>query len=325
MYTTTTATREFALKAAAAAERALNRSACCKSQFKFKCFSCGEFINRGDNITRCMRATTGMKLRYRGADANSGLTMEETVFYLGETGKDMWVHVGCIPCFWDKGLDEDGNRLTRPRLRPICTEWGVKVYGEYEEWCGIQGCDEEVLPHFRLMKGYPEEKFMRDRIVHAVKRFQALWRGYLYKKAYPEALRAAKATEAINLNARPTICGQEVADLITKRQREAKNYGNKFYRKNRGREGSNTAVLFDRGRKNEAIFSCEIVKISGEANGVHVYVRFHHDQERKKYHWRRFQLLERECQDFMTKLDISLVAFEGKISTHHRHRWHNIN
>ena len=180
MYTTTTATREFALKAAAAAERALNRGACCKSQFKFKCFSCGEMINRGDNITRCIRTTTGMKLRYRGADATHGLSMDETVFYLGETGKDMWVHVGCIPCFWHNGLDEDGNRLTRPRLRPICTEWGVKVYGEFEEWCESTSPDDEVLPHFRLMKGYPKEK-LRDRIIHAVKRFQAIWRGPLQK------------------------------------------------------------------------------------------------------------------------------------------------
>ena len=359
MYTPKTATREFALKAAAAAERALNRSACSKSQFKFKCFSCGEFINRGDNITRCMKATTGMKLRYRGADANSGLTMDETVFYQGENGKDMWVHVGCIPCFWDKGLDEDGKRLTYPRLRPICTEWGVKVYGEYEEWCGIQGCDEEVLPHFRLMKGYPEEKFMRDRIINALKRFQALWRGYRYrcKKACTEAL-PFDATPP-HLDARSTMsstqekhdifhpsrdaefweqwkksaaatrfslqCWQEVPDLTTKRHQESDVYGNLFYNENKKRQGSNTAILFDRGRKNEAIYSCKIEKISGEHDAVHVYVRFHHDQEWKKYHWRKFQHLERECHDFMTKLDIILDAFEGKISTHHRHRWHNEN
>ena len=215
MYTTSNATREFALKAAAAAGRVMERYACCKSQFKFKCFSCGEMINRGDKITRCIRAATGMILRYRGADFLCQLTMDETVFYQGATGKDMWVHVGCIPCFWDKGLDEDGNRLTYPRLRPICTEWGVKVYGEYEEWCGIQGCDEEVLPHFRLMKGYPEEKFMRDRIIKALKRFQAFWRGYRYKKAYPEALSAAKAIETINLDARATMSStQEKHDIF---------------------------------------------------------------------------------------------------------------
>ena len=362
MFASKTATREFALKAAAAAERAIERSACCKSQFKFKCFSCGEMINRGDNITRCIRAPTGMKLRYRGADSNSGLTMDETVFYQGETGKDMWVHVGCIPCFWDKGLDEDGNRLTRPALRPICTEWGVKVYGEYDEWCGIQGCDEEVLPHFRLMKGYPEEKFMRDRLIHSIKRFQAIWRGYLYKRAYPIALRAARALEGINLDARATMSsqqeepdifhpsregefweqwrksaaatsarcgalwdkwlwsgegatGQEVPDLITKRQRETHISMSNFFHETKGREGSITAILFDRGRKKETIFSCEILNVRLEPAAVYVYVRFHYDQERRVYHWRKFQELERECHDFMKNKGIILTAFEGKIPT----------
>ena len=349
MYTTLTATREFALKAAAAADRAIERHACCKSQFKFKCFSCGEFINRGDKITHCNRAPTGMTLRYRGADSQNGLTREEITFYQATTGENMWVHIGCIPCYWDS-LPPTSNEYSRPKLRPICTDWGVKVYGEYEEWCGIQGCDEEVLPHFRLMKGYPEEKFMRDRIVHAVKRFQALWRGYRYKKAYPVARLEAIATQVINEAARATLSTRqqsyqghitsyeadilrenrlfsgevgvslEVSDLITKRQREAKVYGNNFYRKNKEREGSTTAILFDRGKKSEAIYSCEIVKIAGEANGVHVYVRFHHDHERRKYHWRKFRRLERECHDFMTKMDIILVAFEGKISTHYRRR-----
>ena len=274
MYTTTTATRQQSLVAAAAAMRAMERHACCKSQFKFKCFACGEMINRGDKITHCNRQPTGMTLRYRGADCQTGLTMAETAFYQCTTGKDMWVHIGCIPCYWDS-LPPTSNEYSRPKLRPICTDWGVKVYGEFEEWCGSEDCDTEVLPHFRLMKGYPKEKLMFDRIIHAVKRFQAIWRGYIYKRAYPEALRAAKATQTINLNARAT--------LSTKRRncQSAEEYGSVFYSHNKSRVGSNCAILFDRGRKNETIYSCEIVSISGEANGVYVYVRFHHDEERK--------------------------------------------
>ena len=87
MFTAPTATRDFALKAVAAAERAMERHECCKSQFKFKCFSCGEFINRGDKITKCTAPCwDGMRLRFRGADARNGLTMEETAFYMAETG-----------------------------------------------------------------------------------------------------------------------------------------------------------------------------------------------------------------------------------------------
>ena len=195
MFTTTTASREQVLKAVAATHRAMERHACCKSQFKFKCFSCGKMIHRGDKITRCVKANAGMTLRYRGAGGECGLTMAETTFYQGESGKNMWVHIGCIPCYWDKGLDEDGNRLTHPKLRPICTEWGVKVYGEWDElteedvWYKLMG-----VPYYCKVKGYPKEKFMRDRIVQAVTRFQALWRGYIYKKAYPIARLDAIAT-----------------------------------------------------------------------------------------------------------------------------------
>ena len=132
MFTATTATREQVLKAVAATHRAMERHACCKSQFKFKCFSCGEMIHRGDKITRCIKAGDGMSLRYRGAGGECGLTMAETAFYQPVTGKDMWVHIGCIPCYWDS-LPEDCNEYSRPKLRPIPTEWGVKVYGEWEE------------------------------------------------------------------------------------------------------------------------------------------------------------------------------------------------
>ena len=204
MYTSSTASREKALQAAAAAERAMKRYECCKSQFKFKCFACGEMINRGDKITHCNRAPTGMTLRYRGADAKCGLTMDETVFYQATTGNNMWVHIGCIPCYWDS-LPEDCNEYSRPALRTIITDWGVKVYSEWKEWGDTHPEAHMDVPYFSAVKGYPQEKWMKDRIIRAVTRFQALWRGYLYKKAYPWALRAAKATEAINLNARATL------------------------------------------------------------------------------------------------------------------------
>merc|ERR1712196_399045 len=122
-----------------------------------------------------------------------------------------------------------------------------------------------------MVKGYPEEKLMFDRIVHAVKRFQALWRGYIYKKAYPIARRQARAAEAININKRVTLSTVTSGDRAV----AASAAEHKFLMENRGREGSNTAILFDRGRKSEAIYSCEIVRISGEHNGVYVYVRFH--------------------------------------------------
>jgi hypothetical protein len=198
MFTSFTASREFALKAAAAAERAMKRQACCKSQFKFKCFSCGEFINRGDKITKCTAPCwDGMRLRFRGADARNGLKLGETAFYLAETGTRTWVHIGCNPCYWDS-LPEDSNEYSPPALRPVHTDWNSKVWWEfedrsekYEAW-RIMG-----ISNYCMAKGYPcrERKFMKDRIINSVTRFQAIWRGYLYKQAYPLALKQKRAKE----------------------------------------------------------------------------------------------------------------------------------
>ncbi len=300
MYTSKTATREFALKAAAATERAMERHACCKSQFKFKCFSCGEFINRGDNITRCIRAASGMKLRYRGADADHGLTMEETIFYQGETGKNLWVHTGCIGCFWDEGLDEDGNRLTRPALRPITTEWGVKVYGEFEEWANADDSWGDVslramgVPYFCMVKGYPKEKFMRDRIVHAVTRFQALWRGYIYKKAYPIARLDAIATRVINEAGRATL---STRPRCTQNARKR----NQFLKQNS--IGAHVEILFDENHPSVAVYSGEVIKIQGlpEIDGLYFWVKYHHDREVRRYHWRKLKHLKLQCEKFKSK------------------------
>ena len=231
--------------------------------------------------------------------------MDETVFYLGETGKDMWVHVGCIPCFWHNGLDEDGNRLTRPRLRPICTEWGVKVYGEFEEWCESTSPDDEVLPHFRLMKGYPKEKFMRDRIVRAVKRFQALWRGYIYKKAYPEALRAARATEALNLNAYATL---SIPPLCSQNAQKR----NDFLHQNS--IGAQMEILMDKNHPSVALYSAEVIKIQGvpEIDGLYYWVKFHHDDEVRRYHWKRLMGLKLDCECFKSKHGI-VAQITGKL------------
>ena len=305
MYTTTTATREFALKAAGAAEQAMRRHECCKSQFKFKCFSCGEMINRGDKITRCNRATTGMTLRYRGADANRGLTMDETVFYQGATGNNMWVHIGCIPCYWDS-LPPTSNEYSRPKLRPICTDWGVKVYGEWEEWVGDDENWELMgVPYFCMVKGYPEEKFMRDRIVHAVTRFQALWRGYRCKNAYTEVLRCLEATEAINLNARAIL---SIPPICTQNSRKR----NQFL--NQNSIGAHVEILMDENHPSVALYSGEVTKIQGlpEIDGLYFWVQYHHDQDVRRYHWKRLMGLKLRCEYFKSKHGI-VAQITGKL------------
>jgi hypothetical protein len=308
MYTTTKATREQALKAVAAAQRAMERHMCSKSQFKFKCFSCGEMIHRGDKITRCIKADAGMTLRYRGAGGECGLTMAETAFYQAETGKDMWVHIGCIPCYWDS-LPEDCNEYSRPKLRPIPTDWGVKVYGEWEKLAADDEAWERMgVPYFCMVKGYPMEKFMRDRIIHAVTRFQALWRGYIYKKAYLIALQQQREQriEDERCVMTPLTAGDiAMAHALAEQKflRET-NVGHRF------------GILFNRGEKSEALYSGEIMSMCGEANGLVVYVRFHYDDERRKYHWKKFASLTFECKKFIEK--IGITQFHGVIFTQKR-------
>lgn len=182
---TTSCTREKALEIAEYTHRAMNRATCCKSQYKFKCFSCGEWINRGDKITMCHTSSDGMNLRFRGVDSNCGVTMEEAVFYQPSTGTKLWVHVGCNPCAWQQGPDDSYP----PRLFSIWTEWGSKIKEEFDEDYACTG--RWNMAEFLERNEYPEEKWMKDRIIKNVIKFQAIWRRYKHKKIYA-ALRKSR-------------------------------------------------------------------------------------------------------------------------------------
>ena len=360
MYTTATATRDFALKAAAAAERAMKRHECCKSQFKLKCFSCGEFINRGDKITKCTAPCwDGMRLRFRGADARNGLTMEETAFYLAETGTRTWVHIGCNPCYWDS-LPEDSNEYSPPALRGAYTSWGSKISYEFDAWYSRTGHYD--MEEFNEIHGYPQDKWMKDRIIHNVTRFQAIWRGHLYKKAYPLALAQRRAKELTiwreflawcgslppqQFRSFPLFCklkgihtvysgiqlgryaaaaaaapvaadeeeeedapastSQALADADV-RSRNGFLYCNSI--------GAHMEILFDEKRTRAAIYSAKVIKIQGQGgDGLYYWVKFHHDGEVRKYHWKRLLDLKLECDTFKSKHGI-LAEIKGKISVY---------
>ena len=289
MYASTTATREKGLVAAAATERAMSRHVCCRSQFKFKCFSCGEMINRGDKITKCTTAgSDGMDLRFRGADCRNGLTMEETAFYMSEYGTRSWVHIGCNPCFWDR---DEG------RLFCVWTDWGAKIAHEFEEWRSFT--NHYNMEEFLEKHGYPQDKWMKDRIICAVTRFQALWRRYLYKRDYLIALRAKKATEAINVNSQ--------ASLVSKQEKQIQ-------------VGENYEILMDRGKSNEAVYSAEVISVD---SGIYVprwvSVKFHYDGEVRDYRQKRFWRLVEECYKFKEQVGIEATII-GKISTRYRYK-----
>ena len=360
MFTAPTATRDFALKAAAAAERAMERQTCCKSQFKFKCFSCGEFINRGDKITKCTAPCwDGMRLRFRGADARNGLKQGEVAFYLAETGTRTWVHIGCNPCYWDS-LPEDNPEYSPPALRSAYTGWGSKICYEFGEW--RQLTNHYDMEEFLEKHGYPQDKWMKDRIIHSVTRFQAIWRGYLYKKALPLALAQIRAKELTIWREFLAWCGSlppqqfrsfplfcklkgihtvysgiqlgryaaaaaaaeeegevEVAlayrkvwnareDAENARARNGFLYKNCF--------GAHMEILFDEKQTSAAIYSAKVIKIQGQGgDGLYYWVKFHHDGEVRKYHWKRLLDLKLECDTFKSKHGI-LAEIKGKISVY---------
>ena len=172
------------VEAARAASRAMKRDVCCKSQFKFKCYSCGENIQRGDMITKCHDTTNGMTLRFRGGDTSDGLPQEETCFYQPTTGPRRWVHIGCNPCFW-----HNVEGFT-PGLVGIWTDWAAKIQQEFDDDYSLNG--HRTLEEFLEMRGYPQEKYQSDRVKAGITKFQALWRGYIYKMALPLALEQRK-------------------------------------------------------------------------------------------------------------------------------------
>ena len=190
MYTTANATREFALMAAAAAERVMKRNACCKSQFKFKCFSCESSSTAG---TRSRAVTDHWDdFRYRGADNQNGLTMAETTFIRRTLNQHVGSHRLC-PCYWDS-LPQPATSilvLLSAHLHGLgCRFTAVGGWvGNDENW-ELMG-----VPYFCMVKGYPEEKFMRDRIIRAVTRFQALWRGYIHCPPSGKAIVAINETK----------------------------------------------------------------------------------------------------------------------------------
>jgi len=349
MYASTKATREFALKAAAAAERAMERQACCKSQFKFKCFSCGEFINRGDKITKCTAAQNdGMRLRFRGSDNQNGLKDHEVSFYEGETGTRTWVHIGCNPCFWSACPSDltpeqcaEHRRLYPNALCGVHTDWGSKMRYEFLEWC-----DSLPMQQFRSFalfcqtKGYPypKPKFMKDRIIRAVTRFQALWRGYLYKQAYPVALLQAQAEQMYPPEMQAAVEAEIDSGFAYANKKwlesgeEGENDDDRpdhfgvvgCVRRRRHnvqiRVGEHTEILFNANEPSESLYSGEVIEVKYLGLNqyfeldIEVKVKFHYDCEVRKYTGKKYSLLKREGEWHKKKRGIQ-ATFIGKIAT----------
>ena len=162
------------------------------------------------------------------------------------------------------------------------------------------------VPYFCMVKGYPKEKFMRDRIIRAVTRFQALWRGYIYKKAYPIARRQARATEAINPNARATL---SIPPLCTQNSRKRNHF------LNQNSIGAHVEILMDENHPSVALYSAEVTKIQGlpEIDGLYYWVKYHHNSETcGATTGKDYSPLNSRCECFKSKHGI-LAQIKGKL------------
>lgn len=234
------------------AYRGLERAICCKSRYTFRCYSCGEMVQPGDKITKTYSRSDGMLLRSHHM-----------------TGTTRWVHVGCSPCYWFRG----GNGR-RPDLMTVWTEWDAKLYSEFEtESSNNQGrCYDKFLQD----KGYPAEKPMILRIKRGLIKFQALWRGYPYKKALPEALEQARREAALYKWFKPNKFNAGEGTLYRSLKKRGKVAPNQP--KNQFDIGDLVECPFDVGTFNESIHQGMIV------HGVFLLANEHRDI--KKDEWR---------------------------------------
>ena len=132
---------------------------------------------------------------------------------------------------------------------------------------------------------------MKSRIIHAVTRFQALWRGHIYKKAYPIALHQHREQRTRARYARY----QEL--LRTSPQ-----------------VGDHTEILFNANERTESLYSGEVIEVQYHNWDIKIKVKFHYDGEVRNYTGEKFNLLKREGEEHKRKVGIE-ANFIGKIAT----------
>ena len=114
-------------------------------------------------------------------------------------------------------------------------------------------------------------------------------------KAEREAAKAAKAAE------------KKAAAKKAKAQKR-----NDFLHQNS--IGAHMEILMDKNHPSVAIYSAEVIKIQGvpEIDGLYYWVKFHHDSETRRYHWKRLLTLKLECETFKSKHHIQ-AKITGKL------------
>ena len=123
-------------------------------------------------------------------------------------------------------------------------------------------------------------------------KIQALWRGYLYKKAYPITLHQHRE------------------------QRECDRYAHYLeLLRTSPQVGDHTEILFNANERTESLYSGEVIEVQYRGSmGTKIKVKFHYDGEVRKYTGAKFSLLKREGEQHKRKRGIE-ANFTGRIFT----------
>jgi len=258
-----------------AAERQMKRLECCSSHYKMTCHACQKPIQRGDQITQ-VAESTGMELRYRGADSRDNILPHETRFYMVCVGENKWVHRDCVPCEFECG-----------RLMGIWTHWSARHEAETPP-----------QPHAFT--------YMADRVSRMVARIQARWRGHMCREKLKEMERDAQADririQIKEITSTPDydLCPDLTIRLQKLRQKLRDLEGvDKMITKYLGSRVFNrwVRILFDRGRPSQKIYSGVIISTRRRLQ-IQVFTVLYSDGDRLSYTAARLKRLLEERHYF---------------------------
>ena len=78
--------------------------------------------------------------------------------------------------------------------------------------------------------------------------------------------------------------------------------------------GAHMEILMDERRTSAAIYSAKVIKIQGvpEIDGLYYWIKYDHDDDVRKYHWKRLLALKLKCEAFKSDHGI-LTPIVGKL------------
>ena len=253
------------------------RRICTKSHYKMTCGCCGNTIHRGDLIPQVLGSKGRMRARKCRAPAPHWDVDFSTAVADAESG-----------CYTPYAYAPTRNRWVHLTCRPqFYKDWGY-------------GLSEGYFPH---PTAYSDD--IERRLTAAS--MDPDWGEDISAIPHPEwRWQTERLAEAII-----PLQRKVKKNILKYKEAEAEH---RFIQQNS--KGDHCEILFDQGKKIEAIYSCEVThvgRLGCLCDGV-ITVKYHHDGEIRHYNHRRWMKLKKECDDYKKKLGIE-ATITGKLPT----------